>query len=196
MSEEETSDAGVWLAGGNFGGNPGFQMIDPDGDDIWTVTLPAGPGTEITWKYVNGTVDPNWNGAFENVPEDCGVGDYLDRTFTVPQEDAHVDTVCFSSCETCIANYPVDVVFNLDMNGVIGFDGAEPPYVFGSYNNWDNFQSHSMMSDDDGDGIYSTTVTGFMFNDSVTVLFGYGQTIEQVPAVCGCLLYTSDAADE
>ena len=185
MSEEETSDAGVWLAGGNFGGNPGFQMIDPDGDDIWTVTLPAGPGTEITWKYVNGTVDPNWNGAFENVPEDCGVGDYLDRTFTVPQEDAHVDTVCFSSCETCIANYPVDVVFNLDMNGVIGFDGAEPPYVFGSYNNWDNFQSHSMMSDDDGDGIYSTTVTGFMFNDSVTVLFGYGQTIEQVPAVCG-----------
>ena len=185
MSEEETSDAGVWLAGGNFGGNPGFQMIDPDGDDIWTVTLPAGPGTEITWKYVNGTVDPNWNGAFENVPEDCGVGDYLDRTFTVPQEDAHVDTVCFSSCETCIANYPVDVVFNLDMNGVIGFDGAEPPYVFGSYNNWDNFQSHSMMSDDDGDGIYSTTVTGFMFNDSVTVLFGYGQIIEQVPAVCG-----------
>ena len=71
------------------------------------------------------------------------------------------------------------------MNDVIGFDGTELPYVFGSYNNWDNFQSHSMMSDDDGDGIYSTTVTGFMFNDSVTVLFGYGQTIEQVPAVCG-----------
>ena len=92
MSEEETSDAGVWLAGGNFGGNPGFQMIDPDGDDIWTVTLPAGPGTEITWKYVNGIVDP-LNGAFENVPEDCGVGNYLDRTFTVPQEDAYVDTV-------------------------------------------------------------------------------------------------------
>ena len=25
------------------------------------------------------------------------------------------------SCETCIADYPVDVVFNLDMNDVIGF---------------------------------------------------------------------------
>ena len=71
------------------------------------------------------------------------------------------------------------------MNGVVGFDGTDAPYVFGSYNNWDNFQNQSMLSDADGDGIYSGTVTGFMFNDSVTVLFGYGQTIEQVPAICG-----------
>ena len=40
----------------------------------------------------------------------------------------------------CVADYPLDVVFNLDMNGVVGFDGIDAPYVFGSYNNWDNFQ--------------------------------------------------------
>ena len=103
----------------------------------------------------------------------------------VPEEDAAVDTVCFSSCSNCVEDYHVDVIFNVDMNGVADFDGTDAPYVFGSYNDWDNFQSQAMMSDEDGDGIYSTTVTGFMFNDSVTVLFGYGQTIEQVPAICG-----------
>ena len=186
MADVDTNPAGVYMAGGNFGGNPPGQLMDDsDGDDVWTITLAAAPGSEITWKFANGPIDANWGGDWENVPEECGVGNYSDRTFTVPEEDAAVDTVCFSSCVNCVADYPLDVVFNLDMNGVVGFDGTEAPYVFGSYNNWDNFQSQSMLSDVDGDGIYSSTVTGFMFNDSVTVLFGYGQTIEQVPAICG-----------
>ena len=186
MANIDTDPSGVYMAGGNFGGNPPGQLMDDsDGDDVWTITLPAAPGSEITYKFANGPIDANWGGMFENVPQDCGVGGYLDRSFTVPEEDAAVDTVCFSSCVNCIEDYPVDVIFNLDMNGVVDFDGTDAPYVFGSYNNWDNFQSQAMMSDDDGDGIYSATVTGFMFNDSVTVLFGYGQTIEQVPAICG-----------
>ena len=186
MADVDTNPAGVYIAGGNFGGNPPGQLMDDsDGDDVWTITLSAAPGSDITWKFANGPIDANWGGDWEGVPADCGVGPYLDRTFTVPEQNAAVDTVCFSSCVNCVEDYPVDVVFNLDMNGVIGFDGTDAPYVFGSYNDWDNFQSQSIMSDEDGDGIYSTTVTGFMFNDSVTVLFGYGQTIEQVPAICG-----------
>ena len=101
-----------------------------------------------------------------------------------------VDTVCFGSCENCITNYPVDVTFNLDMSTATGFDGSEQPYVFGSYNNWDNFTSPTMLSDDDGDNVFTGTVENLMYNDSITFLFGYGQSFESVPDECG--VYDSD----
>jgi hypothetical protein len=44
-----------------------------------------------------------------------------------------------------------------------------------------------MMSDDDGDNIYTGTILDFSSTDSVTVLFGYGQNIETVPNECGIL---------
>ena len=70
------------------------------------------------------------------------------------------------------------------MNDVAGFDGTEQPYVFGSFNDWDNISSQTMLSDEDGDNIYSGTVSGLMFH-SVTVLFGYGSQFEIVPLECG-----------
>lgn len=185
MQEEEVNAEGVWLAGGNFGGNPGFLLSDPDGDDIWTVTRPVAPETEITYKFVNGPIDANWGGAWEEVPSDCGVGDFNDRQYLVGSVDAEIPTVCFGGCMDCLGEYPVDVTFNLDMSGVDGFDGSEQPYVFGSYNNWDNFSTQTMLSDDDGDNVYTGTILDFTSTDSVTVLFGYGQTIETIPSECG-----------
>ena len=185
MADQETNPAGVYLAGGSFGGNPGYLMEDPDGDDVWTITLPATIDANITYKFVNGPIDANWGGAWEEVPADCGVGDFNDRSYTVPAVSTVLDTVCFSSCENCIEDYPVDVVFNVDMSGVTGFDGSEAPYVFGSFNEWDPTSNTVALADTDGDNIYTGTLTGLMYADSVTVLFGYGSNFETVPAICG-----------
>lgn len=187
MQDEDTSPEGVWLAGGNFGLNPGFLMDDSDGDDIWTLTKPVTPETIITYKFVNGPIDANWGGAWEEVPEDCSVGEFNDRQFQVGSVDVEVPTVCFGGCMDCLGEYTVDITFNVDMTNVDGFDGSEQPYIFGSYNNWDNFSTQTMLSDEDGDNIYTGTILNFISTDSVTVLFGYGQTIESVPADCGIL---------
>ena len=53
MADQETNPAGVYLAGGSFGGNPGYLMGDPDGDDVWTITLPATIDANITYKFAN-----------------------------------------------------------------------------------------------------------------------------------------------
>ena len=102
MQEEDTSPEGVWLAGGNFGGNPGFLMNDSDGDDIWTLTKPVTPESNITYKFVNGPIDANWGGAWEEVPLDCAVGDFDDREFNVGSVDVEVPLVCFGSCMDCL----------------------------------------------------------------------------------------------
>ena len=184
MADVDTDPAGVWLAGGNWGGNPGSLMSDSDNDDVWTITLSAPTGTDITYKFANGPITPNWQGEWEDVPAECAVGDGADRSYTVPSADAAVDTVCFSSCSNCIENYALDVTFSVDMNGVTDFTpGTDVPYVFGSYNDWTGQQD--LLSDADNDGIYTGTVSGFMYNDSVTVLFGYGDNYELLPANCG-----------
>ena len=36
------------------GNPPGQLMDDSDGDDVWTITLEAAPGSEITYKFANG----------------------------------------------------------------------------------------------------------------------------------------------
>ena len=92
-------------------------MLDPDGDDIWTITVEQPPGALLKYKFANGPV-PNWAGNWENVPSACQSEDpdNTDRWVMVGETDTMVDTVCFGSCENCITNYPVDVTFNLDMS--------------------------------------------------------------------------------
>jgi len=188
MEEVETSPGGVWLAGGTFGGNPGYLMSDTDNDDIWTITLPANPDFDITYKFVNGPIDANWQGDWENVPTSCAVGDNNDREFSVGAVDVTVPTVCFSACQDCLGNYPIDVTFNLDMSEETGFDGTQMPYVLGSFNNWDQ-SSALMLSDENADNIYSATQT-FNIQDSVTLVYGYGTNYETVPDECS--IYDSD----
>ena len=182
MEEVETSPGGVWLAGGNFGGNPGHLMSDADNDDIWTITLPANPDFDITYKFVNGPIDANWQGDWENVPTSCAVGEHNDRQFSVGAVDVTVPTVCFSACQDCLGNYPIDVTFNLDMSEETGFDGTQMPYVFGSFNNWEPTNG-VMLSDENSDNIYSGTYT-FNIQDSVTMVYGYGNDYEVVPDEC------------
>ena len=51
----------------------------------------------------------------------CNYGDYNDRFLIVPNEDAVLETVCYSSCYSCGYTPPepetVHVLFRVDMNG-------------------------------------------------------------------------------
>ena len=191
MSDIDTDPAGPTLSGDSFP-PPGIAMLDPDGDDVWTATVEQAPGALVRYKFSNGSVDANWGANWEDVPSNCQSEDpdNTDRSVLVGENDTVVDTVCFSSCENCITNYPVDVTFNLDMSTAEGFDGSQQPYVFGSYNNWDNFTSPTMLSDNDADNIFTGTVSNLMYNDSITFLFGYGQNFESVTDECG--IYDND----
>ena len=186
MTNEEVDPAGVHLTGHTFG-EPGLPMDDLDGDNVWSITVERQAGETLKYIFANGPV-PGWQGQFEEVPSDCQSGEdpgSTDREVFVMETDMVLETVCFGKCTGCFDDYAVAVTFNLDMNDVFGFDGTEQPYVFGSYNNWDNFGGQTMLSDDDGDNIYTGTVPNLMFYDSVTVLFGYGSQFEIVPVECG-----------
>ena len=106
--------------------------------------------------------------------------------FTLPAADTTIGPICYGGCIDCAGNHAVDVTFNVDMTGVSGFDGSSPPYVFGSFNNWDNVAgSQTSLTDADGDNVYSGMVSGLMSLDSTTFLFGFGANYESVPDTCG-----------
>ena len=182
MSDVETNPAGAHISGEAFP-EPGLTMADPDGDDVWTITVEKSVGELLRYKFANGPV-PNWQGDWEEVPLQCQHADNTDRWLIVGETDMELETVCFSRCTGCVEDYPVDVTFNLDMSNVSSFDGSQAPFVFGSYNDWDP-SIPTQMLDSDGDNIYTGTAEGLMFYDSVTVLFAYGDNFETVPQECG-----------
>ena len=63
MSDIETNPAGAHISGEAFP-EPGLTMSDPDGDDVWTITVQEPVGELIRYKFANGPV-PNWQGDWE-----------------------------------------------------------------------------------------------------------------------------------
>jgi hypothetical protein len=128
-------------------------MGDPDGDNIWTVTLPLEVGSYQEFKY---SAD-GWSIQEMNDPTaSCTNGNatYTNRVLTVPASDTTLPVVCWSSCDAC----SIEVTFNVNMawevaNGAISADGI---HVAGSFQGWS--PSTTEMTDPDGDGIYSVTV--------------------------------------
>ena len=101
QTEEVDPSRGVWLAGGNAG-NPGHQMMlmdFPGLQRIYTVTIPIESGLSFRYKFANGMINPDWSGDWEEVPEDCGFGPFLDRQVIVGDMDMVLPPVGFGSCE-------------------------------------------------------------------------------------------------
>lgn len=72
MNAEDVSAQGVHVAGSFQGWFPDTtEMLDPDGDGIFEVTLELEENTTHHYKYINGS---SWNDA-ESVPANCGVDD-------------------------------------------------------------------------------------------------------------------------
>ena len=102
--------SGVFLAG-NFNGWDAFSnpMEDPDGDNIWTTTIPLMAGVNYEYKFVNG--DPSTG--FENLEagSSCTIttpdGQFTNRLLPLADvsSDAPIElgVVCFGSCGPCSA---------------------------------------------------------------------------------------------
>ena len=105
MAYQDPSE-GVYIRGGNIGSSlpdtpsMGFQMSDDDGDLVYDVTLELDANSHYTYKFATGE-SWGWEGNWENVPAECGEGEYTDRFMDTGDSDMTLDPVCFGSCEDC-----------------------------------------------------------------------------------------------
>ena len=103
MKNQTVSETGVWLSGGNLGsGQPGgIQMVPSVGSNIWELTLKLPPNSSYTYKFRNGYLPNSWQGGWEILDNNCGVGEYNDRSLTVSDIDTLLPPVCFGECIIC-----------------------------------------------------------------------------------------------
>jgi len=95
MSEQVVDTAGYGLDLNVNGGY--YDMVDDDGDDVFTATLVLVANTEYTYKFKNGS---EWEINFNDLG--CGAGDnYGNRIFTTSDTDMSVGPFCFNSCSDC-----------------------------------------------------------------------------------------------
>jgi hypothetical protein len=127
-------------------------MSDPDGDNIWELTIDLAAGFyEYKFAY------DSWAGSENLTPgSECTLttGGFTNRTLDVTG-DADLGVVCWGSCVSCSDIMLYDVTFSVNMNDV-----AAPfttPEVNGSWDGWCG--GCTPLSDPDGDGVWSTTKT-------------------------------------
>ena len=103
MKHETTSGTGVWLSGGNISsGQPGgLQMQPVDDTTIWEIILTLPPNSSYTYKYRNGHYPDTWSGGWESLSDECGTGQYNDRSLSIGVSDTTLAIVCFSECTVC-----------------------------------------------------------------------------------------------
>lgn len=163
MSNETVSDGGVYLGGGVIGGPTAYEMTDPDGDGIYSVSISLANGTTGNYTFLNGNC-PDWS-CKENIAGlPCAdPGNYNDRILPDINGDVTIST-CFAQCSedgSCSAP-PVlsNVTFQVDMGQYAGTFGTVN--LNGGFNGWCG--SCAEMTDDDGDNIYEVTVEGLSGN--------------------------------
>ncbi len=103
MKNENVNSTGVWLSGGNLGsGQPGgIQMAQSSDQNIWQTTLTLPPHSSYTFKYRNGYFPNSWQGGWEVLSNECGVGDHNDRSLSVSDTDTLLSPICFGDCVAC-----------------------------------------------------------------------------------------------
>ena len=78
------------------------EMIDVDGDSVYTFSASFSAGDVVEYKFINGNT---WNDAHDifTGDESCIIANENDfnRVITVLEEDMILDPVCISSCDPC-----------------------------------------------------------------------------------------------
>ncbi|MFK7907623.1 MAG: T9SS type A sorting domain-containing protein [Chitinophagales bacterium] len=156
MINQNTSPDGVYFAGGITFGQPGdIPMLDPDGDDIYSVTLTLPTGLRDYHTFTNGNCPGDFSCKEQLGGQACASPEFFnDRLLIVPATDQTLD-VCFGLCtEDGSCSIPTSAVtFQVDMTS----QDVNPTGVFmGS--NIDGWSGGIALADADGDGIYSVTI--------------------------------------
>jgi hypothetical protein len=156
MENEDVSPDGVFLAGGIDFGAPGDNpMTDDDGDGVYSITLELTTPYNGNYTFTNGACG-DYSCKEDIAGQDCADGTWNDRLLSNITED-HVVNTCFGECSTdgsCSQPAQTAIVtFNVDMNEYTGDFGLVN--LSGSLNGWCG--DCNQMSDDDGDGVYTTS---------------------------------------
>ena len=107
MGDLDINPAGVHAAGSFQGWVPDGSPMELGVDSIYRISVVAQVGSELQYKFLNGSA---W-GTDEGVPAECGVSNGLggfNRAFVVPGENSSLEVHCFASCTTCTPEGPVD----------------------------------------------------------------------------------------
>jgi hypothetical protein len=150
MSQQTVDPSGIFIAG-SFNGFSNAAMTDA-GNGIYTYSLNLQQGTSVNYKYKNGT--NGWEG---NIGAPCGDGS--NRVLNVSGASSSVLPVnCFNSCGACPQFY--DMTFAVNMSNVnVSANGVHLAGGFGAYGyaNWS--PSGIAMTDADGNGVYTVSLT-------------------------------------
>lgn len=149
MEYEDITD-GVYL-GGSWQGDPwspaSAEMLDGDGDGIYTTTVELEEGTEYYYLFFNG----NTLSSHENVPVECADGFTGTRYFTTGSTNSTLSPVCFGYCINCAPLHDVTLEVNMQYETV----SADGVYVVGTFT--DYFDGIKMTSTDNV--VFTTTVS-------------------------------------
>lgn len=155
--EAEVAPQGVHVAG-SFQGpvwDPGAVQLNDNGTGVYSRLVTFDPailnGEALQFKYINGN---DWLFPNENVSNDCGQGG--NRVLELTSANTVTPNFCFNACGTCVA--PVEVEFSVDMsNETVNADGVHIAGTLQSVGQWN--PGIDELTDPDGDGIYSITLT-------------------------------------
>ena len=133
MANETVAESGVFLGGGIMGANDAYQLLDADGDGIYSVDVSLANGTSGNYIFLNGNC-PDWSCKenLANLP--CADAlNWNDRFLPEVTEDTTLD-FCFGECSTdgscSAAAVTSSVTFRVDMNdycdeiGFVNFSGS------------------------------------------------------------------------
>lgn len=153
------SPNGVHVVGDFQGWSPGStEMLDEDGDLVYTytTTLPnTGPGS-LAYKYINGN---SWGDDQDILPGEGCADVNGNRLLEINQCNIVTGVAdtgaphCFNSCGECVVPTQVTFRVNMSMQDVISENGV---CIAGSFQGW--APGANMLSDEDGDLIYETTL--------------------------------------
>ena len=131
--------------------DPASLMTDPDGDNIYEVTVLVQPGT-YQYKFVNGDA---WADGNESLPADCNVGGNREM---VVSADPVVEHFCYNQCgaECIVDPAAADITFRVNMFNTAA--NAAGVFMIGGFTNpaWQG--GAVQMTDDNLDGVYECTV--------------------------------------
>lgn len=143
MNFEVVSANGIHVAGSFQGWNPATtELLDSDGDGIYSVTLAITSGDTVEYKFINGNA---WGG-----------DETSNRSLVVGSDDMVLPDVCFNSADPCdYTAVGVWVTFQVDMSYQI-INETDGVHIAGSFQGWD--PAATELSDTDGDMVYEVTL--------------------------------------
>jgi len=155
---EQIVTAGVFLHAG-FDGWGSIPMTDEDGDNVFEHTASLESGSVYEYLFQNG---PGGNEAFDSTYVECTLtsGAYTNRILNLETADAFVtDAFCFNSCGACQDTTGGDGPYNVTFNVNMANEEVDPTGVYLAGGADFGVPGDNMMTDEDGDGIYSITMS-------------------------------------